>query len=171
MASTFFPCQRAARANTISTKIFREIPLFLYSARLNAEFLSRWDAQGGTFTCKRGRMKRGNTGVYGWRAIRRAFNCYSGDEIKLKLPGQMRARVCIRADTAPYIPYTNMSMRILQEEFRCHKLFLTPYDSGLICAKSTSSLTAFVRRTGNIGKFSFAYDVSIYPRCPSRYHE
>jgi len=34
-------------------------------------------------------------GVYGWRAIRRAFNCNLADEIKLKLPGKC-IPVCIR---------------------------------------------------------------------------
>jgi len=59
-------------------------------------------------------------GVYGWRAIRRAFNCNLADEIKLKLPGKC-IPVCIRHRAiyiyiCIYLPACTSSRITLQEE-------------------------------------------------------
>lgn len=86
------------RADT--EKIFHEIS-FLSSARLRAEFLSRQEYTLRTFTCKRGRMKRGNGGLWPTDDSARAFNCYPANEIKLKLPANACAPACAY-DIAPY---------------------------------------------------------------------
>lgn len=75
-------------------KFFREIPTFFYSVRLRVEFLFRLGYTLRTFTCKRGRMKRGNGGLWPTGDSPRAFNCYPADEIKLKLPANACTLAC-----------------------------------------------------------------------------
>lgn len=86
------------RADT--EKNFHEILVFFYSARLRAEFLFRQGYKLRTFTCKRGRIKRGNGGLLPTGDSARAFNCYPADEIKLKLPANAYTSACAY-DIAP----------------------------------------------------------------------
>lgn len=68
-------------------------------------------------------MKRGNGGFIARRTIRRAFNCYPADEIKLKL----RAK-CAPArayDIAPYLPTVGSANNIAGETPATYELFLT----------------------------------------------